>query len=185
MPRVSREHLDARRQQIVDAARTCFAEQGFAGTSMTDIITESGLSNGAIYRYFTSKDQIVIAVCEQASSAFPSALTPEAVTTFLEHVRTLARETGHAKLTAQIMAEAALSPALSTIVQDQLTALRNAVINLLPQDDIQDPDQIAEAFVAICSGYNQQLAIRGDLDPTPFTNALLAILDRRRPEQHC
>jgi AcrR family transcriptional regulator len=55
---------------------------------MADIVTESGLSNGAIYRYFTSKDEIVVAVCEQASEALPKALTVEAVDGFLEHVRT-------------------------------------------------------------------------------------------------
>jgi hypothetical protein len=35
---------------------------------------------------------------------------------------------------------------------------------------------IAEAFVAVCSSYSQQLAIRGDLDPAPFTAALMAII---------
>ena len=37
MPRVSQAHLDARRAQIVDAARRLFARQGFAATSMQDI----------------------------------------------------------------------------------------------------------------------------------------------------
>jgi len=54
---------------------------------MADIVTESGLSTGSIYRYFTSKDEIVIAVCEQGTDAFPTALTVEAVNDFLEHVR--------------------------------------------------------------------------------------------------
>jgi len=34
----------------------------------------------------------------------------------------------------------------------------------------------AEGFVALCISYNQQLAIRGDLDPTPFTAALMSII---------
>ena len=37
---------------------------------MADIISESGLSNGAVLRYFASKEEIVIAVCEQAGDAF-------------------------------------------------------------------------------------------------------------------
>jgi TetR/AcrR family transcriptional regulator, transcriptional repressor of aconitase len=176
MPKVGQAHLDARRQQIVDAARARFASHGFARTSMVDIVTESGLSNGAIYRYFTSKDEIVIAVCEQASAALPRALTIEAVDGFLEHVRTLARETGHARLVAQIYAEAAVSPALATIVQQQLSAMRGAVADLLPKERSGDAGQIAEAFVAICSAYGEQLAVRGDLDPAPFTRALMALL---------
>ncbi|MDO8210657.1 TetR/AcrR family transcriptional regulator [Conexibacter sp. CPCC 206217] len=177
MPKVDQAHLDARRQQIVDAARARFASHGFARTSMTDIVTESGLSTGAIYRYFASKDEIVIAVCEQASDAFPEALTVEAVNGFLEHVRSLARAQGHARLTAQIYAEAALSPALAAIVQQQLAAMRAAVAELLPDERSGDARQIAEAFVTICSGYSQQLAVRGDLDPAPFSAALMAILE--------
>ena len=177
MPKVDQEHLDARRQQIVDAARERFATHGFARTSMADIVTESGLSTGAIYRYFTSKDEIVIAVCEQASSAFPRALTFEAINGFLEHVRVLARDKGHARLTAQIYAEAAVSPALATIVEQQLAAMRAAVADLLPDDSSDEAEPIAEAFVAVSSGYSQQLAVRGNLDPAPFTRALMAILE--------
>ena len=176
MPKVSQAHLDARRRQILDAARARFATHGFAHTSMADIVTESGLSNGAIYRYFTSKDEIVIAVCEQAGEALPQALTVETVNGFLEHVRTLARETGHARLVAQIYAEAAVSPSLAAVVQQQLAAMRAAVAELVPDRRRRDAEQIAEAFVALCSSYSQQLAIRGDLDPAPFAAALMAII---------
>jgi TetR/AcrR family transcriptional regulator, transcriptional repressor of aconitase len=176
MPRVSQAHLDARRQQIVDAARACFARQGFARTSMADIVGESGLSNGAIYRYFTSKDEIVVAVCEQGTEALPRALTAEAVAGFLEYVRTRARDTDHARLVAQIYAEAAVSPPLAAVVRQQLAALRAAVAELVPESRRPDAAQIAEGFVAVCTSYSQQLAIRGDLDPAPFTAALMAII---------
>ncbi len=176
MPKVSQEHLDARRQQIIDAARSRFADRGFAGTSMSDIITESGLSNGAIYRYFKSKDEIVIAVCEQASGALPQALTGEAITAFLQHLRALAQEKGHARLITQIVAEAAVTPALATIVNQQLATHRQAIAELLAPGDHRDATQVAEAFIAICSGYNQQLALRGDLDPAPFADAIMTII---------
>ncbi len=185
MPRVSQAHLNARRQQIVDAARARFASHGFARTSMADIVAESGLSNGAIYRYFTSKDEIVVAVCEQAGEALPTMLTAETIRDFLGHVRALAREGDHARLVAQIYAEAAVSPALAVVVQQQLSAMRAAVADMVPVKGRHDAAQIAEAFVALCSSYGQQLAIRGDLDPAPFTAALMAIInapDERMPE---
>ena len=147
---------------------------------MADIVTESGLSTGSIYRYFTSKDEIIVAVCEQGTEAFPTALTVEAVNDFLEHVRVLARDKGHARLVAQIYAEAALSPTLATIVARQLDEMRRAVTDLIPMESMDDAGQIAEAFVSICSGYSLQLAVRGDLDPAPFTRALMAILEGRR-----
>jgi TetR/AcrR family transcriptional regulator, transcriptional repressor of aconitase len=177
MPKVSQEHLDARRQQIVDAARARFASHGFSRTSMTDLVAASGLSVGAIYRYFSSKDEIVAAICAQSSGVLPSELTAEAVHGFLEHIRTMARDHDHARLVAQIYAEAAVSPPLATIVGQQLLTLRAAIATLLVERTPEDAARIAEAFVAVCHGYGQQLAVRGDLDPAPFSTALMAMIE--------
>lgn len=175
MPKVSQDHLDARRQQIIDAARARFASHGFARTSMTDLVEASGLSNGAIYRYFTSKDEIVAAICEQTSQSLPTELTAESVDDLFQHVRAMAREENHARLVAQIYAEAAVSPPLAALVEQQLDDLRAAVIALLPHHTLADAQRIAEAFVALCLGYIQLLAVRGDVDPTSFTTAIMAI----------
>ena len=58
MPRVTQEHLDARRRQILDAARRRFIKNGFHATSMQDVLTEADLSAGAVYRYFASKSDL-------------------------------------------------------------------------------------------------------------------------------
>jgi TetR/AcrR family transcriptional regulator, transcriptional repressor of aconitase len=178
MPRVSQEHLDARRRQIVDAARGRFASHGFARTSMTDLVEASGLSVGAIYRYFSGKDEIVAAICEETTSGFPSDLTPAAVRELLEGIRTRARDHDHARLVAQIYAEAAISPSLASIVEGQLTDLRARVAALLPDRPEREAAAVAEAFVGLCVGYSHQLAVRGDVDPAPFATALTALLDR-------
>jgi AcrR family transcriptional regulator len=62
MPRVTPEHADARRQQILDAAHACFLRNGFHQTSMQDIQREAGLSAGAIYLYFKGKDDIILGI---------------------------------------------------------------------------------------------------------------------------
>jgi AcrR family transcriptional regulator len=177
MPKVSQAHLDARRQQIVDAARARFASHGFARTSMADIVAESGLSNGAIYRYFASKDEIVVAVCEQSGDELPKALTATEIRRFLDYVRGRARDTDHGRLVAQIYAEAAVSQSLAIVVQNQLRAMRSAIADLVPAARRPRAAGIAEAFVALCSSYSQQLAIRGDIDPAPFSAALMAIIE--------
>ena len=59
MPKVTQAHLEARRQQILDAAFGCFARQGFHQTTMQDICREAELSPGAVYRYFDSKEAII------------------------------------------------------------------------------------------------------------------------------
>ena len=53
-PDVSEE----RRAQIIQAALACYARQGYVNTTMDDIVAESGLSKGAIYWYFKSKDDL-------------------------------------------------------------------------------------------------------------------------------
>ncbi len=91
----------------------------------------------------------------------------------------MAREKGHARLIAQIFAEAAVSPALAEIVERQLATMRARVADLIPGAPSDEAESIAEAFVAIGSGYNQPLAVRGDLDPAPFTKALMAVLQEQ------
>lgn len=51
---------EQRQQQIISAAKNCFSRSGFHGASMADISHESGLGAGQIYRYFSSKELIVI-----------------------------------------------------------------------------------------------------------------------------
>ncbi|AZM48689.1 TetR/AcrR family transcriptional regulator [Streptomyces sp. WAC 06738] len=66
MARVSQAHLDARRRQILDGARRCFTRNGFHATSMQDVFQETGLSSGAVYRYFRGKSDLITAVAEEA-----------------------------------------------------------------------------------------------------------------------
>jgi AcrR family transcriptional regulator len=54
-----------RREQILDASSKVFAEKGVHDSRMDDIVEESGLSKGALYWYFKSKDEILIAIFER------------------------------------------------------------------------------------------------------------------------
>src|SRR5215207_3423526 len=62
MPRISALQEQHRREQILDAAMSCFARDGYRATSMDDIVRESGLSVGAIYSYFPSKEDLFSAI---------------------------------------------------------------------------------------------------------------------------
>jgi AcrR family transcriptional regulator len=50
---------DQRRHQIMDAALTVFSHLGFERASMDDIAKEAGVSKGALYLYYKSKDAII------------------------------------------------------------------------------------------------------------------------------
>ncbi|RLP24942.1 TetR/AcrR family transcriptional regulator [Mesorhizobium sp. YM1C-6-2] len=57
------ERRDQQIQRILDAAQACFVRSGFQGASMQQICAECGMSPGALYRYFPSKEAIVAAIC--------------------------------------------------------------------------------------------------------------------------
>ncbi|MFL5751726.1 MAG: TetR family transcriptional regulator, partial [Chloroflexota bacterium] len=64
MPRVSAQHEHEVRERIVRAATRVFSERGFHRATMQDIVRASGLSVGAIYTYFKSKDELILAGCD-------------------------------------------------------------------------------------------------------------------------
>ena len=66
VPRVSDRHLAERRQHILDAAVRCFARYGFHDATLARICDEAGVSRGAVYHYFGSKEEIITALRERS-----------------------------------------------------------------------------------------------------------------------
>ena len=62
MPKVTAEYRAERRAHIMAAARRCFVREGFHASSMQDLVGEAGMSSGAVYRYFASKDAVIEAI---------------------------------------------------------------------------------------------------------------------------
>lgn len=65
MPRVSIDQLAARRRQILDGARACFARHGYEGATVRRLEETTGLSRGAIFHYFRDKQALFLAIAEQ------------------------------------------------------------------------------------------------------------------------
>src|SRR5215210_5066702 len=57
-------HTD-RRDEILDAAQSCFVRTGFHQTSMQEICAAAGMSAGNLYRYFPSKEAIIAGIAER------------------------------------------------------------------------------------------------------------------------
>lgn len=64
MPKLKPETIAARREQILRAALTCFAQKGYHQTTLDDIVDEAGLSKGSVYVYFDSKKALYLALSE-------------------------------------------------------------------------------------------------------------------------
>jgi AcrR family transcriptional regulator len=50
------------RDRLLAAATRLFAEQGFAGTSVQQVVEAAGVTKGAFYYYFTSKDDLLVEI---------------------------------------------------------------------------------------------------------------------------
>ena len=70
MPKVSPEHLDARRRQILDGARQSFATYGYDGATVARLEEATGLSRGAIFHYFPDKLGIFVALAADTNRRF-------------------------------------------------------------------------------------------------------------------
>ncbi|ASS66957.1 MULTISPECIES: TetR/AcrR family transcriptional regulator [unclassified Paenibacillus] len=59
-PKVTEQYRKEKRASILEAALDCFVEKGFQATSVDDIVRRSGMSKGALYGYFSSKEEMYI-----------------------------------------------------------------------------------------------------------------------------
>ncbi|GAA1480275.1 TetR/AcrR family transcriptional regulator [Gordonia sinesedis] len=65
MPKVSDDRLAARRREILDGARHCFAEYGYDGATVKRIEESTGLSRGAIFHHFRDKEALFLALARE------------------------------------------------------------------------------------------------------------------------
>ncbi|HJU98287.1 MAG TPA: TetR/AcrR family transcriptional regulator, partial [Jiangellaceae bacterium] len=199
VPRVSEAHRERRRRQILDAARRCFVRNGFHQTSMQDILGAAGLSAGALYRYFGSKEEIVEAIAAEAVGRVMSLLgplseqaPPPPLADAFEHVTTgmagVAFEgDGIGYIAPQVWAEALRNPRLHALVESRYSEIRAAIATLVRAeqdadrvDPGADPDDVAGFLFGALLGFVLQGAIRGQASPESFTSALAALT---RPSQ--
>ncbi|MBN2225417.1 MAG: TetR/AcrR family transcriptional regulator [Deltaproteobacteria bacterium] len=98
MENVVAQRIETERQErierILDAARKLFVEKGYLGATMRDIALEAELSTGAIYVYFSGKDDIYERVCEEAFMVVIGLIKKEAITegTPRDRIRAIARQ---------------------------------------------------------------------------------------------
>ena len=72
MPRVVK-HPDIRRAELLNRAAGLFLQHGYENVSLNDLIADAGVSKGAFYHWFPSKDALVAALAERsAREAFAS-----------------------------------------------------------------------------------------------------------------
>ena len=196
MPRITEERRDARREQIIDAARACVLEHGLESVSMEMIIARSGLSTGAVYRYFTGKDQIMNAAVLSGTAGLGQALAPvlanpdppppaEFVGQVISAGLGYAVREGGDDLTRMAIhgwSHAQSDPALKATTLAVYRGLRDRFAETVTRwqaagtvSPDADPAAIAQLILSIGLGFIAQRTLAGDADPVAHVAALAAL----------
>jgi TetR/AcrR family transcriptional regulator, transcriptional repressor of aconitase len=86
MPKISDERKAERREQILAAARGCFAEFGYEGATVARLEQATGLSRGAIFNYFGSKEDLFVELAVQDSARMSDVWVNEGLRAVIEEV---------------------------------------------------------------------------------------------------
>jgi TetR/AcrR family transcriptional regulator, transcriptional repressor of aconitase len=89
MPKVSDQHKERRREEILAAAQRCFAKHGYEGATVARLEAESGLSRGAIFNYFENKEALFIELAGRTSQRVTDIWFEQGLRAALEEVVTM------------------------------------------------------------------------------------------------
>ncbi|MRX44203.1 TetR/AcrR family transcriptional regulator [Agromyces kandeliae] len=197
MPKVSDEYRAARRDEIAAAALRRFAATGYRGTSMADIISESGLSAGAIYGHFASKEELFAAVAQKILGArtvelvdlraAEGPLAPGAIMAAI--IDGMRHELISPNLFLQVWSEAAIDPAVREMVVSFLRPVRKLLGGLVtewaaahPELAGDDPAAYAARTVPVlmglAPGFMVQRSILTDFDEDAYLETVRRLVPR-------
>lgn len=199
MPRVSKQHLDARRQQILGAARRCFIQKGFKATSMQDILEEAGVSTGAVYRYFKNKDELITTIASEGLQAVAAELEDvlssddpppldQVMGRVIETITEMQASSQLPSLAIQIWAEASHAPEMRQWLMETINRLRTLFTHLIgvyqSKGTISSdfpPEAAGQVLVTLLPGLLLQISITGDVDAESFRNGLRDLMSSNGP----
>ncbi len=190
MPKLAPEKQHARREHILDAAERCFIEKGFHTATMADICRGAGVSPGALYIYFASKEQLIIGLCSREKERFTNELSAiSGDIELLAALQMLAKRyccdepIEKVRLHIQIRAEAGRNPIIGATVQDMDKTVRDNLVALLEREKERGwiaPQLPAEIIVrtmgALGDGLFLQRALDPSFDPASIIPAMMTMI---------
>jgi AcrR family transcriptional regulator len=201
MPKVTEEHVEARRRQILSAALRCFARDGFHRTTMQDIFREADLSPGAVYSYFRGKDELIAGIIAATMSfvaeagALLSEPLPEgrlrrpgeALFEIIDRYQDfeLGTVVERARIFPHLIGEQQRNPQLNAAVRTGLDTLRGGFETLARAaqergelDPAVDPAHFSRLPISLMQGLLVQVGVYGDeLDIDAYARAAAALID--------
>ncbi len=188
MPKLKPETQQARRERILDAAEICFARAGFHRCTMQDICREAGISSGALYVYFASKEDLIAGIVERDRAKLASELAelsraPDLLDALAKLGEHYAVERPHYKsvLGIEIGGEATRNPAVGATFRSVDAFCRQSfeqVFDRAREDGKIAPDEDAKTLAEVVSLIGDGLFWRRAVDPDFDVGKTMPILIR-------
>jgi len=181
-PRTSKQNEEIRtekRQQILDAAITLFADSGFHATSISSIAKEAGVSKGLMYNYFESKEALLHAITDEISTDIMDMMNPdhddEITTQEMEEFFTLLfdslkEKTGHWKLYYQITMQKDVLEYLMNQHKNEKSMKNNQLIYKYFAERFENPQVELLLFSSLFKGFSLQYVVAPDM----FTDEMIS-----------
>lgn len=180
--------------KLITAAADCFAEKGFNASSVREIAVRAGISQGAMYTYFKSKDELISAIVLEEQKSALNAQNESFSGSYMERIHALVSScisdvgypaTHH--LWVEIIAESARNASLGNTFISSDIAMRHGIGNIIRQGIASGEfrkDIIVEEttiiLFAIIDGLIARKAINKDFSPhkdlTTFSETLARLL---------
>ena len=192
MPKLKPSTQAARREHILDAAERCFARSGFHRTTMQDICKEAQVSAGALYLYFSSKEELIAGISERDRANFCQRLSEvSSADDLMGALAGLARyyaleEPRHKRaLCVEIAAESIRNPAVGKIFRSVDRYITDSFEHVFSEASREkriapdaDPRLLATLVVLIGDGLLWRLAVDPDFDSEAMLPAVLDLVKK-------
>jgi AcrR family transcriptional regulator len=182
MPKITDAKRESRRQQILQAALRCFSRDGFHATTTADIVRESGVSQGTLYLYFKTKDDIIVALADDRhqGDAYLNALA-QSEQDPVDGLALLLEVYGHSledparrdmrRVSIQGWAEALRNPTIRARVREGMVSVRAAIVRLIERGQkagqfkkSANAPAVAQTLIAVFQGLTLQANMGEELN---------------------
>lgn len=177
----------ARHDHILGAAEACFIRNGFHRTTMQDIAREAAMSAGNIYRYFASKEDVVLGLARREQEKGSSLLgsmdgvadrRAVMMQVIARHFTMISREA--AVLRMDVWTETTRNPVMAEMLRPLAETGRvwftETLASLATSPDC-DPKALLASMDLLIMGAVVQRALLPEYDPAPVMAQLEVLID--------
>ena len=192
-PDAGPSRANLRRAHLLESARKLFIDQGFHQTGMAQLAAASGIKVGQIYRDFTSKDDIIAAICDQDVKAWleedrlSAAIRKGDVSAIRDWMERFVRNSDapqQCRFICEIVAEAGRNPRIGELTRgiDHRTrqSLSTALEALTPGNaDVAERDALMMLILAVGTGIMTRRALHPEQELDDASDYASRLIDER------